>query len=323
MASTDVDAPVVTVQGLTHAHGRRPSLRGVSFQVRPGEVLGVLGPNGAGKSTLLGILCGLIPPGGGQVTVGGHDLVRAPLAARALVGLVPQEAALYPELSARDNLRFFGRLHGLTGATLAARVAEALALAGLEARADEPARRYSGGMLRRLNLVAGILHRPRLLLLDEPTVGVDPQSRRRLLDGLAAMAADGTAILLATHLLEEAEQVCSQVLIMDRGEVLAAGAPAELAERLGGGVIHLELHHLPNGFAQAAAALPGVTGAHPLEREDPATPVLAVETSGASRVLPRLMELAAAREVEVLTVQVLRPGLEGLFLHLTGKRPRE
>ncbi len=316
--------PIVQVHDLTHAHGDRPVLRGVDLTLSPGEVLGVLGPNGAGKTTLIEILCGLLRPDGGAVAVAGHDLRQSPGAARRMVGLVPQELALYPDLSGRDNLRFFGRLHGLSGDALRSRVQGALEQADLTARADDRVSHYSGGMKRRLNLAAGALHGPALLLLDEPTVGVDPQSRRRLLDGIARAASEGAAVVLATHLMQEAEEVCHEVVILDEGRVLAAGAPAELVRQLEGGVIHLELDR-PAGDDLAAAVeqLDGVSGARVLEQQDGEGQALAVQTAGAEEVLPRLLQLVAARGRKVRSLEVLRQDLEGVFLHLTGRRPRD
>ncbi len=315
--------PLVLIQDLSHAHGEEQTLRGVSLEVREGEVLGLLGPNGAGKSTLINVLCGLERPSGGRVTVAGHDVAARPRTVRSLIGLVPQEVALYPQLSGRDNLRFFGRLQGMRGGDLEARLAWALDLVELDKRADQQVGHYSGGMQRRLNLAAGLLHRPRLLLLDEPTVGMDPQSRRRLLENLKQVARDGAAVLLATHLMEEAEEICHRVAILDRGALLIQGRPSELVEQLEGGVIHLELDRMPEGFAEAAARLPGVTAASALERPGTMPPVLAVETRGAAEVLPRLVTLAAAQALDVRSLDVLSGNLESVFLHLTGRRPRD
>jgi len=200
----------------------------------------------------------------------------------------------------------------------------ALEQADLTARADDRVSHYSGGMKRRLNLAAGALHGPALLLLDEPTVGVDPQSRRRLLDGIARAASEGAAVVLATHLMQEAEEVCHEVVILDEGRVLAAGAPAELVRQLEGGVIHLELDR-PAGDDLAAAVeqLDGVSGARVLEQQDGEGQALAVQTAGAEEVLPRLLQLVAARGRKVRSLEVLRQDLEGVFLHLTGRRPRD
>jgi len=205
-----------------------PALRGLTMSVASAEFMGILGPNGAGKTTLLSILCGLRRPTGGTVRVGGHDVTRESAAVRRLIGFVPQNVALYPRLTARENLVFFARMYGLRGAELRDRVAECLVMAGLEQYADRQIRTFSGGMTRRANLVAGLVHRPPLLILDEPTVGIDAQSRNMILESLQRLNKAGTTILYATHYMEEAEQICSDVAILDDGLLLRRGAPGAL-----------------------------------------------------------------------------------------------
>jgi ABC-2 type transport system ATP-binding protein len=212
----------------TYRGAAEPAVNGLSFAVQAGEVFGLLGPNGAGKTTALAVICALLPPTRGSVTVCGQDVVRHPGAVRSLLGLAPQDVALYPRLTARENLRYFGRLQGLRGKTLEGRIEECLNQVGLLANGDQRIDRYSGGMKRRANLAAAILHRPRLLLLDEPTVGVDPQSRNLILKNLAEFQRQGMTILYTTHYMEEAEQLCSRVGVMDGGRIIAAGTAGEL-----------------------------------------------------------------------------------------------
>lgn len=228
--------PFLAVRGLVKVYPGtvRPAVDGLTVEVAEGEAFGLLGPNGAGKTTSLSVLCTLLRPTAGTVALGGIDVVRHPREARRLLGLVPQEIALYPRLTARENLRYFGRLHGLRGRELEERVAEALALVRLEEHAGRPVGLFSGGMKRRANLAAGVLHRPRILFLDEPTVGIDAQSRNLILDYLARLNKAGTTLVYTTHYMEEAQQLCSRVAIMDGGRIIDEGAPGGLIARHAG-----------------------------------------------------------------------------------------
>lgn len=205
-----------------------PALSGLNFTVRTGEIFGLLGPNGAGKTTAISIICTLIPPTRGDVVLCSLDISRHPSETRRLFGLAPQEIALYPSLTARENLRYFGRLCGLTGRTLARRVDECLSLVGLADSRDVRIDRFSGGMKRRANFAAAVLHTPRVLFLDEPTVGVDAQSRNMILENLGALRRAGTTIIYTTHYMEEAEQLCSRVAVIDKGRIIAEGTPQSL-----------------------------------------------------------------------------------------------
>ena len=227
--------PVLEVRGLVHRYrgAEAPAVDGLGFAVRGGECFGLLGPNGAGKTTAISVICTLLRPAAGSVSVCGVDIARDPSAARSRIGLAPQEIALYPSLTARENLRYFGRLHGLRGKALSGRIAECLEATGLEGSADRRIDAFSGGMKRRANLAAALLHSPPLLLLDEPTVGIDAQSRSLILDRLAAFRSAGTAIVYTTHYMEEAEQLCDRVAVMDRGRIVAEGSPAGLVGAAG------------------------------------------------------------------------------------------
>jgi ABC-2 type transport system ATP-binding protein len=211
-----------------------PAVNGLDFTVNEGEIFGLLGPNGAGKTTAISIICTLLRPSSGTVTLCGRDAVNAPATVRPLLGLAPQELALYPSLTARENLRYFGRLHGLTGRVLSGRIEQCLALVGLAGNADIRIDTFSGGMKRRANLAAAILHTPRLLVLDEPTVGIDAQSRNMILENLKGLRDAGMTIIYTTHYMEEAQQLCSRVAVMDRGSIIATGAPAALIDRMEG-----------------------------------------------------------------------------------------
>jgi ABC-2 type transport system ATP-binding protein len=211
-----------------------PAVNGLDFSVRSGEIFGLLGPNGAGKTTAISIICTLLKQTSGRVMLCSQDTALNPSGVRGLFGLAPQDIALYPSLSARENLRYFGRLYGLTGRALSNRIDQCLALVGLSDNADMRTDAFSGGMKRRANLAAAILHTPRLLVLDEPTVGIDAQSRNMILENLKGLRDAGMTIVYTTHYMEEAEQICSRVAVMDRGCIIATGTPGELIGRVEG-----------------------------------------------------------------------------------------
>ena len=221
---------VLQCAGLTKRFDGRVAVDDVSLEVAAGECYGLLGPNGAGKTTTIAMVCGLLAADAGEVRVDGHRIDPRAVAARAAIGYVPQEVALYPYLTARENLRFFGRLYGLRGRELHARVDDALEVVALTDRAGDRIETYSGGMKRRANIAAGLLHRPELLVFDEPTVGVDPQSRNAILETVGALTSEGLAVLYASHYMEEVERLCDRVGILDRGRLVAEGTRPELAE---------------------------------------------------------------------------------------------
>ena len=218
---------LVSVRGLTRRFGERTAVDGISFTIGRGEIFGLLGPNGAGKSTVVNMLSTYLPPDGGEALIAGHPL-RDTMKVRRLIGVVPQELALYDDLTAQQNLEFFARIYDIPRKECAARVREALRRVGLEDRARESVKGFSGGMKRRLNLALGMLHHPLFLMLDEPTVGVDPQSRERIFDVLHDLQRDGTTLLYTTHYMEEAERLCDRIAIMDDGHIIASGTLEEL-----------------------------------------------------------------------------------------------
>ena len=308
---------MITVQGLVKRYGQRTAVNGVSFSVQAGEVFGLLGPNGAGKTTTISILATLLQPDEGQITIGGYDLRTQAAAAKPLIGFVPQELALYPTLSAWDNLAFFGRIYGLHGKQLHARIESVLSLVRLRDRAGEAVRNFSGGMKRRLNIAAGLIHQPRVLFLDEPTVGVDPQSRNFIFEHVVQLKAEGMTIIYTTHYMEEAERLCDRVAIMDEGRIVAMDTTRALINLLGGGVIYVGLPpDAAEALLPAVRALPHV---HSASAQDGR---LKLETSDAKPALLALIELCNAHNAAILSLEVLEPNLESVFLHLTGKRLR-
>jgi ABC-2 type transport system ATP-binding protein len=310
--------PVIEVEKLVKKYGERVAVNEVSFSVQEGEIFGLLGPNGAGKTTTISILATLLPPDGGKVIIGGYDLAREANKIKPLIGFVPQELALYPTLSAWDNLAFFGRIYGLRGNVLKERIATALDMVGLRERAGDAVRTFSGGMKRRLNIAASLLHRPRILFLDEPTMGVDPQSRNFIFEHIERLKAEGMTIIYTTHYMEEAERLCDRVAIMDEGRILALDTPKGLIGLLGGGVIYV-------GIATEAIEmlLPAVRSLPHVRSASYQGGRLKVETSAARPALLELIELCNARDVPILSLEVLEPNLESVFLHLTGKRLRD
>ncbi|HVV85276.1 MAG TPA: ABC transporter ATP-binding protein [Kofleriaceae bacterium] len=250
-----MDDVVLELRGLGKDYGERRAVDAIDLDVRRGEIFGMLGPNGAGKTSTISMACGVMPPSRGHARIDGHDIVRDRFAAKRAIGLVPQDLALYDELTPRQNLTYFAELYGLAGAELTARVAWALGVAGLTDRADDRVKTFSGGMKRRLNLTAGMIHKPTLLVCDEPTVGVDPQSRRHIFEAIKQLRADGMTILYTSHYMEEVEELCDRVAIMDGGKVVACGTLDELTRAHGTDRVALELSGDPAVLEAAMAAI--------------------------------------------------------------------
>jgi ABC-2 type transport system ATP-binding protein len=308
---------MIEVEELRKSYGELIAVDGVSFIARPGEIFGLLGPNGAGKTTTISCICGLLTPTAGRVRVMGHDVVCDGQQARRVLGVVPQEIALYEELSALENLAYWGGAQGMRNPLLRKRTQQVLELTGLQDRANEPIKRFSGGMKRRLNLACSIVHMPKVLLLDEPTAGVDPQSRMRLLDLVRAQAAGGACVLYTTHYMEEAETLCDRLAIVDHGKIIAAGTLAELRAVQGG----RNLLRLSGSFpTQAAAALERLDHIEIVQAD---TSVLLLSLSDAPQKLPAIFAALREAGAEVRDTTLTQPSLENLFIKLTGKELRE
>jgi ABC-2 type transport system ATP-binding protein len=308
---------VIEVQELRKSYGRLTAVDGVSFTARPGEIFGLLGPNGAGKTTTIGCISGLLPPTSGTVRVMGHDIVREGTAARRALGVAPQEIALFEEVSAIENLRYWGGAQGMRDGLLRDRMQKVLDLTGLADRAGEPVKRYSGGMKRRLNFACAIVHLPKVLLLDEPTVGVDPQSRVRLLDLVRAEARAGACVLYTTHYMEEAESLCDRLAIVDHGRIIAQGTLPELRSMLG----ERDVLRLSGLFSPAAREAAERLGSVEVLHADEA--LLTLSMGHASERLPAVFAALAACGAEVRGVTLTQPNLESLFIKLTGNELRE
>ena len=311
-------APVLECRDLRKSFGDRVAVDGVGFTIGSSETYGLLGPNGAGKTTSISMICGLLVRDGGTVHIAGEPLDVGAVDAKQHVGYVPQDLAVYPELTARENLRFFGQLYGLGGGELRSRMDEVLETIGLADRADERTDKFSGGMKRRLNIGIGLLNRPKLLVLDEPTVGVDPQSRNAILSSVEELGRQGMAILYTTHYMEEAERLCDRVGIIDQGRIRAEGTRRELVGLIGQkDRVDLSASGELAAAADAVRALPGVAEATVHEGG------IGLLVGEARTQLPRLLETAVAAGASVSGVEIVEPDLEAVFLHLTGRALRD
>jgi ABC-2 type transport system ATP-binding protein len=325
--------PLVEVRELAKAYpgaDGKPvfAVKGVSFDIHRGEIFSLLGPNGAGKTTTISMISGLLTPTRGDATIGGHSITRDALAAKRLLGVVPQEIALYPTLTARQNLEFFGTMYGLRGAELARRVDEGLDFIDLTERQRDCVETFSGGMKRRVNLAVGLLHRPQLIYMDEPTVGIDPQNRRRVLDTVLRMRAElGMSVLYTSHLMEEVQEISDRVAIIDHGEIIALGTVGELVQRVGQEdrlTFTVAAQPAPDTLLARLRAMDGVTRAdYEAPTDDTGDGHVLVFARRGRRALPALLQACNEMGLDVLSVAVREPDLEAVFLHLTGRALRD
>ena len=309
---------VLVASDLVRRYGVLTAVDGVSFHIDPGETFGLLGPNGAGKTTTISMVAGLIPADAGSVTVAGEPMGPGEVNVKRHIGLVPQDLAIYPELTARENLTFFGRLQGLRGKQLSRRIDEVLELIALADRAKDATKEYSGGMKRRLNIAVGLLHKPALLILDEPTVGVDPQSRNAILESVEALSVGGMAVLYTTHYMEEAERLCDRIAIIDSGRIQAEGTKSELIT-LTGGVDHIRLA----GAGQSAEMMAELRALPAVEQVAADGHTLTLTVRDAPTAVAGIVTTATAAGMTLSEVEITRPDLESVFLHLTGKALRD
>ena len=308
----------IEVKNLHKAFGVLKAVEGVSFEVEQGEIFSLLGPNGAGKTTTLSMLSCLLQPDEGDALVMGHSIRTEQMGVKSVLGVVPQEIALYNDLSARENLTFWGKMYGLRSAALRSRVGEVLEIIGLTERAKDRVSKYSGGMKRRVNIGVALLHKPQVIYMDEPTVGIDPQSRRNILDNVVALKNQGMTVLYTTHYMEEAQELSNHIAIMDNGKVIAYGTNAELI-KIVGQMDRITLT-VNSGGGRVAEAWKAVKGVKQVTAEDGTLIVLADDSN---QVLPRLFDTATTQGVRIASVAILEPNLEAVFLHLTGKALRD
>ena len=309
---------VLVAEALVRRFGDLTAVDGVSFRIERGETYGLLGPNGAGKTTTINMVAGLIAADGGTVTVAGERMNPSSVAPKRHIGLVPQDLAIYPELTARENLTLFGRLQGMTGPELRKRVDEVIELIGLTERAKDLTKEFSGGMKRRLNIGIGLLHQPTLLILDEPTVGVDPQSRNQILESVERLSVEGMAVLYTTHYMEEAERLCDRVGIIDSGKLQAEGTQDELI-RLTQGADHIRLA----GSGDTGAAADALRALSSVQQVVVDRHSLQLTVTDAPAAVAQIVTSATGAGMGLADVEITRPDLESVFLHLTGKALRD
>lgn len=311
---------ILEVQDLVKKYGDFAAVKGISFDIKEGEIFSLLGPNGAGKTTTISMLSTLYTPTSGDATIGGHSITRDPMAVKQVIGVVPQDLALYEDLTARENLLFWGQMYGLSGKALNNRVDEVLEQIGLTDKANNRAKTYSGGMKRRVNIGVGLLHKPRLLFMDEPTVGIDPQSRRAILDTVKDLNKQGMTVLYTTHYMEEAQELSDRVGIIDHGELIALGTQAELTKQVGQTdtlILHVGENDDPETLAGSLKALKGVQHAEVTGNS------VAIVTPSAEEILALVVTKANERGIKIRSMEIREPNLEAVFLHLTGRALRD
>jgi ABC-2 type transport system ATP-binding protein len=308
----------IEVENLHKSFGEFHAVQGATFSAEAGEVLSLLGPNGAGKSTTISMLSGLLAPTSGDACIMGHSILREPEAAKKSLGVVPQDIALYPDLSARENLVFWGKMYGLRGAELKSRVDEVLEIIGLVDRQKDHVGKFSGGMKRRVNIGAALLHKPDVVIMDEPTVGIDPQSRRHILDNVKELNQKGMTVLYTTHYMEEAAELSNHLAIMDKGKVIAYGTQDELIRMVGEQTrIDLTLN------TEAEKILPAWLNTEGVAKIDALDGKITALVDDSNRVLPRLFDAASKANARITSVDIQEPNLETVFLHLTGRALRD
>ncbi|MEC1646134.1 ABC transporter ATP-binding protein [Bacillus halotolerans] len=311
---------MLQAENIKKAYGKKTIVKGISFSLKKGESFGLLGPNGAGKSTTIFMISGLVPLDGGEITVGGYVIGKDTNKAKQKIGIVPQEIALYPTLTAQENLVFWGKMYGLTHGEAKKRSAEVLEYVGLTERAKDKIETFSGGMKRRINIGAALMHKPELLIMDEPTVGIDPQSRNHILETVKQLNETGMTVIYTSHYMEEVEYLCDRIGIIDQGEMIAIGTKNDLCSRLGGDtIIQMTVSGADEGFLSAIRSLAHVNDVTVNESE------LKIEVAAAhhEKVVTSLLAEAAAHQTNLLSLQVQEPNLERLFLNLTGRTLRD
>jgi len=311
---------ILEVQNLVKQYGDFTAVKGISFDIKEGEIFSLLGPNGAGKTTTISMLSTLYTPTSGDATIGGHSISKNPMAVKQVIGVVPQEIALYEDLTAKENLIFWGQMYGLSGKALNSRVDEVLEQIGLVDKAKNRVKTYSGGMKRRVNIGVGLLHKPRLLFMDEPTVGIDPQSRRAILDTVKDLNKQGMTVLYTTHYMEEAAELSNRVGIIDHGDLIAIGTQDELTKQVGQTdtlILHISENEDADALANSLKNMQDVLEANATDHE------VSIITPSAENILAAVVSKANERGIKIRSIDIREPNLEAVFLHLTGRALRD
>jgi len=309
---------MLKVDNLYKNFGNIVAVDGISFEVKKGEIFGLLGPNGAGKSTTISIISTLIPPTSGEIIFEGESIFENSKNIRQNLGIVPQDIALYPTLTGYENLKFWGNLYGLKGTELKKRINEVADIIGLNGRLKDKVEKYSGGMKRRLNIGAALLHQPELLIMDEPTVGIDPQSRSHILDTVLKLSAKGITIIYTTHYMEEAENLCTRICIMDEGKIIASGTKQELVELVREKTqINIKLDNINDNMLQIFKEIPGVSDATIFDD------TVTLYGENGDMLLAEIISKASEKNSKIQSIDIQKPNLEAVFLHLTGKALRD
>lgn len=325
---------IASVRDLRKVYDTLTAVDGISFEIKRGEIFGLLGPNGAGKTTTISMLAGILPLTSGKIVVAGHDASHASAEVKRALGVVPQELAIYPKLTGKENLDFFGELYGLQRDALNQRTRQMLELVGLADRAGSRADTYSGGMKRRLNLAIGLMHNPQLLLLDEPTVGVDPQSRNHIFEGVRSLNRQGLTVLYTSHYMEEVEALCDRVGIMDGGKLVACDTVPNLIAGLGGALIEVGIGSVtPTDaqmdqlrrmeYAESVEFVPSVPSEEESDASAPPVNLLHIRARQIDRAVPELIAALYEVKIPLLSLSIQQPNLETVFLALTGKSLRD
>lgn len=332
---------ILEVENLVKKYGDFEAVKGISFSVEEGEVFGLLGPNGAGKTQTISMLTGVISPTSGTARIGGYDILKQTSQVKKINGLVPQDLALYPTLSARANLNFFGRIYGLGGRELKERVDDVLRVVSLTERADGVVDKFSGGMKRRVNIAAGLVHQPRLLFLDEPTVGVDPQSRNHIFESVQRLNRErGMSVVYTSHYMEEVETLCNRAAIIDAGRIIALDTIKNLIGLLGGGVVYVGVNQVDETILAELSSLPAVkeSALVPQPPAPPApdgkesttdvkppavNPVIKIVAENNQQAVVNVLGYLNQHDIVITSLEIMQPNLESVFLHLTGKKLRE
>lgn len=309
---------LLEVKGLKKSFKKIDAVKGISFNVKKGEILGLLGPNGAGKSTTISMISTLIKPEGGAILYDGHDIAATPKIIQSNLGYVPQEIALYPMLSGKENMYFWGRSYGLKGRELKDRVEEVALVIGIGDRLKDKVKTYSGGMKRRLNIGVALLHNPQLIIMDEPTVGIDPQSRNHILDTVLALNKEGMTVIYTSHYMEEVEYLCDRICIMDQGNIIAEGTKESLIERIADGQeIHLKLDGAYQSLVNDIRAIDTVREATLLED------IIVIKASKDKKIFKKIIDSVNGASANILGMDINEPNLEKVFLKLTGRALRD